>query len=182
MVSLAFAVLLLGSSEIPPPVAGEAKGIGERYVRLFFCSAATSGRSRRGPDVARRDGDRLYDRSMSFRWYGIAVDAEGASSAPTRGSPQRVAKIEGVYGDGRRRSSPSRDLRRLRSPQAGAEGAVGAPVPFVEFGEPRFALGDPFYRAEIVLVGAIDTSRSCPSGSSSCRSATSRPPIARSSG
>ena len=158
-------VIVLGASltagEIPPDVAAQGRAMGERIVRVSFWF----GRDEEGipgEDKTSREeaADRLYERNMSLRWYGIAVDENGSVLCADPCIPlRRVVKIEGAYPGGQTAELAIGEvfvdyhalrLRRTENP--------ASPVPYVKFSEPSFAFGDPFYRVEVVLVSR-ETSR-----------------------
>jgi S1-C subfamily serine protease len=147
--------VLLGTSEIPREVATRGRTIGERFVELSFWFGRDD-RAIPGEDRTARaeTADRLYERGMSFRWYGVATDAAGSVLCADPGLPlRRVVRIEGAYGGGRTAELSVGELfvdyNALRLlPKSPPED----PVPFVAFGKPAFKLGAPFYRVEVVLV------------------------------
>jgi hypothetical protein len=157
MTHIVLACILCGDSELPPPVAAAATGIVERFVRVsFWFGRDESGIPGEDKDAREEMADRYYDRAMSLRWYGAAIDAAGSVVCADPGLPlDRVVKIEGQYGGGWKAELALADLFiDYGALRLAPKEQPPAPLPHVEFAEPSFALGDPFYRADVVVVGS----------------------------
>ncbi len=156
MLNVLLVGVLCGASEIPPEVAEQGRAIGDRFVRISFWFGRDD-RAIPGEDKTSREetADRLYDRNMSFRWYGIAVDKDGSVICSDPCIPlRRIVKIEGTYyASGRTIELGLGEIfvdynaLRLR-PKTKAEESF----PYVAFSEPSFTLGASFYRVEVILV------------------------------
>ncbi|HAK94236.1 MAG TPA: hypothetical protein DCM87_04350 [Planctomycetes bacterium] len=155
MLTLLVASLAWGAAGIPEPVAAEARKSGESFVRLSF---------RFGPDTRSIPGedrqavqdaaDRCYERAMSFKWTGITVDPQGSVLCADPCVPLwRVVGVEAEHRDGRKVAlAPAAVFVDWNALLFAPSSAPEAPVPHVEFHDARLALGEPFYRIEVMLV------------------------------
>ncbi len=155
MVTLIVASLAWGAAGIPEPIAAQAKKSGECFVRLSFWFGPDT-RSLPGEDDESLDdlAQRYYERKMSFKWTGITVDPDGGVLCADPYMPMwRIARVEAERQDGRKiELAPGAVFLDWNALFFAPKKKPDAPVPYVEFGEARFALGDPFYRVEVMLV------------------------------
>ena len=157
MLTLLVASLAWGAAGIPEPVAAAARKSGESFVRLSFWFGPDT---RSIPDAYRDDdeqnlADRCYARRIAFKWTGIVVDPQGGVLCADPYVPLwRVTKAEAEHGDGRKvELAPAAVFVDWNALLFAPSSAPEAPVAHVEFEAARFALGDPFHRVEVMLVG-----------------------------
>ncbi len=155
MLTLVFASLTWGAAGIPEPIAAQAQKSGECFVRLaFWFGPDTRSIPGESGDEEENLAERYYEGTMSFKWTGITVDRDGSVLCADPYMPLwRVARVEAEHHDGRKVAlAPGAVFVDWNALLFAPRAAPESPVPYVEFQEARFALGDPFYRVEVMLV------------------------------